>query len=390
MILTIGTILNSVLLLGNNIFGKYLPKSRTTVELLKDLGYSSETHQVQTEDGYLLTLHRIPYQRDSARPYKGPILLGHGVLCSSADWIVNGNQSLGIILAQNGYDVWMGNNRGNTYSRRHVSLDPEKNSKEFFAFSYHEMGKYDLPAMVDYVLKHSNVLKIPYVGFSEGATQFWVMMSERPQYNDKISMFTAWAPVTDMYMITQVIVNYLARHPIYENLFRILGIYEIFSHRTVGNTLRLACRKSESFCNFLFHLCGQSWERMPNKILKDKILENFFAGISLKQAVHYVQGARSGVFRPFDFGHEKNLKIYGKTAPNPYNISATQIPVVLYYGDSDVFVNIAVMKRELVNVLKDVKAIELPYTKFNHLDFIYGTNVQYLTDTTLNNIKNIV
>jgi len=59
----------------------------------------------------------------------------------------------------------------------------------------HEMGKYDLPAEIDHVLKTTGSSKINYIGFSMGTSMFWIMMSLHPEYNEKIKLMTAFAPV---------------------------------------------------------------------------------------------------------------------------------------------------------------------------------------------------
>jgi lysosomal acid lipase/cholesteryl ester hydrolase len=42
--------------------------------------------------------------------------------------------------ARAGYDVWLGNSRGNTYSCAHEEYDPWKNEKKFWDFDWQEMG----------------------------------------------------------------------------------------------------------------------------------------------------------------------------------------------------------------------------------------------------------
>lgn len=62
--------------------------------MIKRAGYPAEVHVVTTDDGYLLSLHRIP-----GKPGAKPIFLQHGLLGSSADWIIPGKgNSLGIYI----------------------------------------------------------------------------------------------------------------------------------------------------------------------------------------------------------------------------------------------------------------------------------------------------
>lgn len=104
----------------------------------------------------------------------------------------------GYILADENYDVWLGNSRGNRYSCNHTKYHPFGSSKErrqFWSFSWHEMGYYDLPAVIDYVLFKTDKTDLQYIGHSQGTTAFFVMTSERTEYNQKIEMMHAIAPV---------------------------------------------------------------------------------------------------------------------------------------------------------------------------------------------------
>ena len=73
-----------------------------------------------------------------------------GLLGSSDAFIINDeNEALGFVLANNGYDVWLGNNRGNKHGRNHKKLST--NDKAFWDFSFEEMAIYDIPAAFHYI-----------------------------------------------------------------------------------------------------------------------------------------------------------------------------------------------------------------------------------------------
>ena len=85
-------------------------------------------------------------------------------------WVYRGKDSLSFYLLERGYDVWLGNNRGNIYSRGHKTKNPDG---DYFDFSFWEFGKYDLPAMIDKVLSTTKRENLSYIGHSQGTTQMF-------------------------------------------------------------------------------------------------------------------------------------------------------------------------------------------------------------------------
>mmetsp|Transcript_20866 Transcript_20866/g.25607 ORF Transcript_20866/g.25607 Transcript_20866/m.25607 type:complete len:98 (+) Transcript_20866:330-623(+) len=95
----------------------------------------------------------------------------HGLFDSAYCWIVNyADIAPAFVAARAGYDVWMGNSRGNTFSRHHIHLDPDHHGKAFWNYSWFDMGKYDLPAMIDLIQNETGGQKVAYVGHSQGTT----------------------------------------------------------------------------------------------------------------------------------------------------------------------------------------------------------------------------
>lgn len=111
------------------------------------------------------------------------------------------------VLADSCYDVWLPNHRGNTYSRAHTTLSV--NSREYWNFSWHELGIYDLPASIDYILNYTNHKNLLFSGHSQGGTVYLVLTSVRPEYNEKIRAGFLLAPIGFMAHGKSEIMKYL-------------------------------------------------------------------------------------------------------------------------------------------------------------------------------------
>ncbi len=177
---------------------------KSVKQIVKENGYAIEQYMITTSDGYILTLFRLPGYLNDTLPYakKPVVLLSHGLTGDSSQWVLNSpDRATAFNLVNNGFDVWMGNNRGCKYGVEHKSLDPNDpvDKPIFWNFDFEDMGTKDTPAFMDFILEQTGQEKLSIVGHSEGNTQIFAGAAMMPEYyKAKTSLLVALAPVTNI------------------------------------------------------------------------------------------------------------------------------------------------------------------------------------------------
>ncbi|XP_034832264.1 lipase 1-like [Maniola hyperantus] len=340
-------------------------------ELAIKYGHPARKYEVITEDGYILALYNLPGSKEI------PVLLMHGVFGTSDIWMLRGNISLPIALANSGYDVWVGNSRGNRYSRRHLYLDPD-HDPAFWSFSFHEMGVYDLSAIIDTVIQKTGVKRINTIGHSLGTTLFFVLGSIRPEYNARINVFTALAPICYLNHIQPLSSTIAKFVPVLGKILNKLNMYEVFDEPTrsiVGQFCTLP-NVGYKICveEVLFTFIGSDPEEISPEFAKI-VLPHFPSSSSLKNVIHLAQLHNRKVFAQYDYGFLRNRNVYNSSVPPEYNLKKVTMPVALTVGRNDklsVVEDVQTLRRKLPNV---VSYEESPRQEFNHLDDIWGAHM---------------
>ncbi|KAK5643345.1 hypothetical protein RI129_007190 [Pyrocoelia pectoralis] len=148
-------------------------------EIVRRHGYPVEVHNVTTDDGYILTVFRIPYGRHGNTTSKKPVFLQHGITLNGGAFVLMGEKSLAFMLANAGYDVWLGNFRGSRYSSSHSYL----NSQSEVYWNFTQLNR----------VRTVTRQKIIYVGFSMGTTAAYTYFSVYPNQMN-IDLFIGFAP----------------------------------------------------------------------------------------------------------------------------------------------------------------------------------------------------
>ncbi|XP_063628887.1 lipase 1-like [Cydia splendana] len=354
------------------------------IQLVTKYGHTAEEYEVTTEDGYLLKVFHIPGNRSS-------ILLTHGLATDADPYVIRGHGSLGIALADKGYNVWLLNNRGTKFSRRHTELDPDKD-KKFWDFSFHEMGYYDLAATIDFVLNQTGEKKIFAIGHSQGASQFFALTSLRPEYNDKVKLFLALAPGVYFFNMPPLFRVIADAGPLLLELLKTLGIEELCRDRgALLNLIKTICTKgivSYEVCvkGVIFPFFGYNPAGFELSFLRT-LFGHAPSGFSRKCLKHFDQLYLRKKFSQFDYGDHENLSKYGLSNPPDYDLSKVTANVALMAGKNDTLIlvnNLKLLKEMLPNV---VHFEEIEET--NHIDFVLsGEAYKYMFRSIFSLLQN--
>ncbi|KAI5646270.1 alpha/beta hydrolase fold domain-containing protein [Phthorimaea operculella] len=354
-------------------------KNLSLTQLIAKYGYKLQIFTVETEDGYLLPLYRFPGKGD-------PVLLVQGITCGSVDWFTIGREScLPCLLADRGYDVWILSNRGTSEeSQRHIRYTLPRDADQYWDFSFDELGRYDLPATIDFVLEETGKPKMKYVGFSQGTAIFYVMVSELPEYAEKISLMVSLAPVAFLPNIKNPLFRLVGASP--QTLGAILNIIGYNKFNAENPLLKFLteqiCGKEELaviVCSTLaFSLFGFDYAQV-NATQVPVIAAHYPSSFSMKQVIHYGQLVKSGKFRRYDYGPDRNMAVYGSEQPPDYALDKISTPVALYYSRandlSTVFEDVLLLKGKLPNVVEDYI---IPYPTWAHTDYLWAKDVKVL------------
>jgi pimeloyl-ACP methyl ester carboxylesterase len=355
----------------------------TAPELIVNEGYPFESHRVRTPDGFVLELHRIPYgqgNRDGIK--RTPLLVFHPLALSSAIWVFNQAASPGFVFADAGFDVWLANFRGTSYSYHN---DYDRSEPGFWEFTQEEAGTIDTPAMIDYILQHTGQEKLYTMAHVFGSWPLLIALSKRPEYNDKVKMFIGLCPHSSLHSIGKPVPGvFMSRTPYAKWLMdlqvRFTNGYLPLDSAVAKFVVRVGSHiESRVGLNLINKQILMMHAKFDSGCLNQTRFPVYFPHFPeyfpVKAISHFMQVMKTAKFSAYDWGREENLLRYGQETPEEYPLDKITIPVVMTHHDNDMGYNkesVEHLAGQMTSAKVNLYHVDDP--TWCHLDYNFNSN----------------
>ncbi|CAG2170441.1 unnamed protein product [Oppiella nova] len=332
--------------------GRYV---NTRAQIIESRGFRAENHYITTGDGYILSFTRIVNPHVTDRSKLRPIILQHGFQANADMWLINSmgrltdkgqwvednnngpvGNTLGFVLAVNGYDVWLANMRGNIYSQNHTKFKID--DPRFWRFSVDEMIDYDLPAMISYIQKETQ-------------------KASQPQYSNIIEPAILIATVPFLGNTTT---------PNSDTPFLLVPKFrKSLGHLCDSSFIsRYICY---TFIKLTLGFQQDQWDFTRTGVY----ISTMISGSSSRNVEHIHQIINAIRFQRYDYGdNETNTQKYQSQVPPPYDMSAiNSTNIALIYTANDWMITLPDLQK-LKGHLKDDYMV--PELTWNHNEPLLG------------------
>lgn len=414
-------------------------------ELLQRAGFEYENHYALADDGYVTQLIRIVNPlADRSRLRIAPILLIHGQTSNSRNFLmqsnsqhrpmhwpansdrqrrsepakeslidlasileehektnrlspISSNRSLAMMLANNGFDVWLASTRGSDPNNRGFVPDYYKKTlkrglnrqkrmstrsdlllkermsrKNYWSFTLDDQIEYELPSQVATVLNVTGAEKITMMGYSNSAMTILSMLSVRPDVAERVDTYIGIAPVTYYNKLKgwfswflQDLIPLLPTN-LDSDLFITDKVATFIRRVLIRGCANLPARYT--ICKFFLDLLfGQSPRFQTN--LELPFFGHLIWPTSWRCMAQHGQHIKTHRMAKFDYGPQLNQRYYGDPVPPEYRLEdiPTGVMIGLVSGAEDAWANQATLD-ETRNRLPKKPEFDLVLNDYNHLD----------------------
>jgi len=343
------------------------------IVLDKRPNYNCDTVNITTADGYILQTFRFrdPTLHKSPRP----VLLWHGLMDNCFSWVMNmPGQSLSYLLADQGYEVWLGNSRGTMYGRGHTGNLSAKD-EAFWQFTWDQFASHDVPATVSHIRAASGADRVGYVGHSQGTIQMFAALSSGSIDARHIAFFGAMGPV---------IVASHQKDPIWDVFSSKMAIWLGRAADKKEFTLPLFLKSVvEAACLPIPRLCVDTIELFVgeahgiNKSRIEVMTAHEPGGTSTLNMAHWAQLIKPGLFRKYDYGKLNPQHYNGSHTPPLYNITAypsSMVPTAILSGSADVLADQEDVQYLLDSLPPANDTVHHKIEGYGHMDFLWDVD----------------
>ena len=330
-------------------------------DFMESHGYKLEENLAITDDGFILNVWHL----NPKVPNGKVAFLQHGLSDTAWCFFQLGSKSLPFLLLKEGYDVWLGNIRGNIFSHNQVSEDLSTFKSGSKDHTIDDFVQHDFPAMIKLVRSKTGGKKINYIGHSQGTTMFFMLAMHNPTLaEESFEHFAALGTVVNLAHVEFAPIVLMDR--IYA-ILKAAGIFHTFNLNNVErNIVAKLCKTTPGICAKAFDYCAsiRPSGRMDYKNIYN-YLYYFPGGVSKTNLMHWSQihQMKKLVYYNPNFNKEKTAKEY-----NTENLKKWKIKALIARTDDDTFSSYQDVTDfyRMVENKQIVKILDL--TNYGHVD----------------------